>query len=61
MNNEITVEELSVIPEGSYILIVNYAAIGKMSADAIASGIPGNTVKEVTEANIKEIYGKLFP
>lgn len=38
-----------------------YAAIGKMSADAIMSGSPGNTVKEVTEADIREIYGKLFP
>lgn len=38
-----------------------YAAIGKMSVDAIASGSPGNTVKEVTETDISEIYGKLFP
>lgn len=38
-----------------------YAAIEKMSVDAIASGSPGNTVKEVTEADIGEIYGKLLP
>lgn len=38
-----------------------FAAIPKMSADAIASGSPSNTVKSVTFENIVSIYTSLFP
>lgn len=34
--------------------------IDKMSDDALASGSPANTVKEVTKADIVNIYGSLF-
>lgn len=37
------------------------AAIGKMSADAIASGSPANTAKPVTFENIESIYRALYP
>lgn len=35
-------------------------AIPKMAADALASGSPANTIKEVTEENIVEIYKRLW-
>lgn len=38
-----------------------YAAIGKMSADAIASGSPANTAKPVSYENIEGIYRALYP
>lgn len=38
-----------------------YAAIGKMSADAITSGSPANTAKPVTFENIESIYRALYP
>lgn len=34
--------------------------IDKMAEDALASGSPANTVKEVTKADIVNIYGSLF-
>lgn len=37
-----------------------FARIDKMSADAIASGSPGNTAKAVTQADCAEIYRKLW-
>lgn len=37
-----------------------YANISKMAADALASGSPANTVKEVTKADIVNIYRSLF-
>lgn len=37
------------------------AAIGKMSADAIASGSPANTAKPVSFENIEAIYRALYP
>lgn len=36
------------------------AAINKMADDALVSGSPSNTIKEVTKADIVEIYEKLF-
>lgn len=44
------------IDQGEY-----YAAIKKMSADAIASGSPANTAKPVTIENVEEIYRALYP
>lgn len=38
-----------------------YAAIPKMSADAIASGSPANTAKTVSYENIESIYRALYP
>ena len=38
-----------------------YASIDKMSADAIVSGSPANTIKPVSVENIKEIYKTLYP
>lgn len=37
-----------------------FARIDKMSADAIASGSPGNTAKTVTQADCAEIYRTLW-
>lgn len=37
-----------------------FDAIPRMTSDAIASGSPGNTVREVTEAGIMEIYRSLW-
>lgn len=37
-----------------------FAKIEKMSADAIASGSPGNTIRAVTEADCAAIYRKLW-
>lgn len=37
-----------------------YAAIGKMSADAIASGSPANTAKPVSREDIESIYRALY-
>ena len=34
--------------------------IEKMATDALASGSPGNTIKEITKADIIEIYQKLW-
>ena len=44
------------IPKEEYI-----SQIDKMSADAIASGSPGNTVKAVTAEDCRQIYQKLYP
>lgn len=38
-----------------------FAAIKKMSADAIASGSPANTAKPVTFENVEGIYRALYP
>ena len=38
-----------------------YAAIPKMSSDAIASGSPANTAKKVSYENIESIYRALYP
>ncbi len=35
-------------------------AIDKMAHDAIASGSPGNTIREVTEEDVKELYRKVI-
>ena len=37
------------------------AAIDKMAADAEASGSPANTIKPVTQADIRAIYEKIYP
>lgn len=37
-----------------------FASINKMADDALASGSPGNTVKEVTKSDIVNIYKSLF-
>ena len=37
-----------------------FDVIPKMAADAIASGSPGNTVRDVTEAAVMEIYRSLW-
>ena len=37
-----------------------FASIDKMSADAIASGSPANTIKPVSVENVKEIYKSLY-
>lgn len=44
------------IPKEEYI-----SQIDKMSADAIASGSPGNTVRAVTAEDCRQIYQKLYP
>ena len=35
-------------------------SIGKMAKDAMASGSPGNTIKEVNEGDVVEIYKRLY-
>ena len=37
-----------------------FEQIPKMSADAVASGSPGNTVRTVTEADCANIYRSLW-
>ena len=37
-----------------------FAQIDKMAADAVASGSPGNTAREVTEADCAALYRKLY-
>ena len=37
-----------------------YSKISKMATDAVASGSPANTVKEVTVDDCIEIYKKLY-
>ncbi|MBP5185217.1 MAG: iron-containing alcohol dehydrogenase, partial [Lachnospiraceae bacterium] len=37
-----------------------FASIDKMAEDAMASGSPGNTIREVTKEDIVEIYKKLW-
>lgn len=36
------------------------AAAGKMAADAVASGSPSNTIKEISKENVLEIYASLW-
>lgn len=36
------------------------AAIDKMAADAEASGSPANTIKPVTQADMRAIYEKIY-
>ena len=37
-----------------------FAVIDKMAFDAMASGSPQNTIREVSEEQVKEIYRKLW-
>jgi alcohol dehydrogenase class IV len=43
------------VPEDAFM-----AAIDKMAHDALASGSPQNTLREITEADVKEIYRRLW-
>ena len=36
------------------------AAAGKMAADAVVSGSPSNTIKEISKEDILEIYASLW-